>query len=63
MAAPVNPTWPQGSVGFFQLLIEMITIASNLSLPNSTDAALTGVFSSTTATLLIACAEKQRDLY
>lgn len=62
MAAPVNPTWPQGSVGFYQLLIDMVTIASNLSLPDATSGA-TGVFGSTTATVMIACAEKQRDLY
>lgn len=63
MAAPVNPTWPGGSVAFWQLMVDMITIASNLSIPNSADAALTTVFSGTTAALLVAAAEKQRDLY
>lgn len=63
MAAPVNPTWPQGSVGFWQLVIDVVTIASNLSIPASDNAGATGVFSSTTAIALVAAAEKQRDLY
>lgn len=62
MAAPAVPTATQLGKGFFQNLIENITIASNLSLPTSFDASQTGVLSSTTATQIINCLTTQRDL-
>lgn len=63
MAAPVNPTNSQLSVGFFVAAAEIITICSNLSLPTSGDAAQTGVISGTTAATIVACLNAQRDLY
>lgn len=62
MAAPAVPFITQVGKGFFQNLIDNITLASNMSLPTSYDASQTGVISGTTATQIINCLTTTRDL-
>jgi hypothetical protein len=62
MAAPAVPisAWP--GKGFYQLMIEGLTICSNLSIPTAYDATQTGVVSGTSASTIIAALIVQRDL-
>ena len=62
MAAPAAPTsaWP--GKGFYQLMIEGLTICSNLNLPQGDAASNVTVFGGTTAALLIASLTVQRNL-
>lgn len=62
MAAPAVVSATQLGKGFYVALIELITIASNASIPIATDSTQTGVLSGTTASLVIAALIVQRDL-
>jgi hypothetical protein len=60
MAAPTTPVAPGFSKAFFTLAIDVITLCSNLQIPLSTDVVQTGVFTGTTATLMVAALTLQR---
>lgn len=62
MAAPTTPVKPGFSRAFWDLLSDLIIIASNLSIPVSGDASQTGVISGTTASTVLSAVQKQRDL-
>lgn len=62
MAAPAVVQATQLGKSFYVTLAELITIASNASIPIATDSAQTGVLSGATATLIIAALNAQRDL-
>lgn len=63
MAVPVNPKAPWATVSFYQLAIDVITICSNLALPDHGDDSVTTALSGATATAIVNILTRQRDLY
>lgn len=63
MAAPTTPSNAFASVGFFQVAIDVITILSNMALPDHGDASITTAISGETARTIVNTLTRQRDLY